>query len=120
MGGSHQKVKRGRGRQGADLSGAAIEKPQTLEAWLVQLIVDTFCEVRFHIFFGKLKPRRPLARDVIQAGGLKAVVSRALKDLGQRIFRARRVQRLLPNRPECEDEGLAGMANPLFGEIERN
>src|SRR5271170_6765632 len=124
-----------RGRQYADLGCVAIEELQALQASSVEVVINIFGEVGAHGGFFETETWSPFAGDLVEAGGFESVVAGLLKHLRQvwhcnvasRRGRPGAVvptqcfflQSLLANRPEGEDERLAGVANPLLGEVER-
>ncbi len=132
--GGRQKIQRGSGGQGTDFRGVAIEKSQALDAGFLQVVVNIFAEVGADLGLGDAQPWGPLAGDKIEAGGFETVVTRLLKGCGQVWSVASRRGQMgavvstefiftqfifnqdgLSNRPEGEDEGLAGEANPFLG-----
>src|ERR1700691_467132 len=81
-----QKTNLWRRRQCSDLRRIAIEKLQTFEAERVQVVINIFGEVGAHLGLVESQAWRPLAGDLVEAGGLKSVVAGLLKDCRQ-VFR---------------------------------
>src|SRR5580704_11914571 len=114
-----QETHLGRGGQCANLGRIAIKELQALQAGGVEVVINVFGEVGAYGGFFETEAWSPFAGDLVEVGGFESVVAGLLKYGSQVLRRRSFTQCFLANCPEGEDEGLAGVTDPLLSEVDR-
>src|SRR5215470_5467145 len=95
--------------------GVTVEKVQTFEAGVIQIVVDVFGEVFDNGSACHPKSSRPRFRNGGKIVWLKTMIAGTLEDCGE--VRRRLFRRCPSHCPECKHEWLACEMDPFFGEV---